>query len=431
MSKAAPCHSSQENIIPFCPNTVFRFAARPVAAGVLAFIALVGAPLANAADDDYLFFPISATDNTRAIHLTSLVFSADGLLTSSTRYPRSRSEGWLPDEAGRAAYNYDTRLIDCETGFYAETSTALLDQAGVQVASRNSPARQVSAQLEQQLKRADSDNWPEPSDIFLACAAASSPTLKGQRAARAIKAQFVAPDSANPAQLEDSKQLFTMARMHYDFSSLEKQPPAFALALFGEMRGQHAAWRKSINSPYFPAPSDSVADAATLAKVNAGMRAAGLERVVVKGLKGSAFDQVYQADAAHPGIAQKQPPGAAFAIETAHTDCESRLFMPFDQQIFDNGGKLIASVQLSAKQALADMKRRYGADNDGAAGFDSVAIAANAGVICGLVEAARHPKPAAAPDALLYGMAPGALSKQQSAAEMLLAIRAARRNYRP
>lgn len=394
-------------------------------------IAILAAPLASAADDDYLFFPVSATDNSRAIHLPSLAFSADGLLTSSTRYPRSRSEGWLPDEAGRAAFNYDTRLIDCETGFYAETSTALLDQAGVQVASRSSPARQVSAQLEQQLKRADSDNWPEPSDIFLACAAASSPTLKGERAARAIKAQFVAPDPANPAQLQDSKQLFAMARVRYDFSGLEKQPPASALALFGEMRAQHAAWRKAINSPYFPPASDSAADAATLVKVNAATRAAGLERIVVKGLKGTAFDQVYQADAAHPGIAQKQPANGAFAIETAHTDCESRLFMPFDQQIFDNGGKLIASVQLSPKQALADMKRRYGPDADEASGFDSVAVAAHAGAICALVDTARHPKPAAAPDALLYGMAPGTLAKHQSAAEMLLAIRAARRNNRP
>ena len=419
--------SSQENIIPFCPNSVLRCATQ----GVLAVIALACAPIAGAADDDYLFFPISATDNSRAIHLTSLAFSADGLLTSSTRYPRSRSEGWLPDESARAAYNYDTRLIDCETGFYAETSTALLDQAGVQVATRKSPVRQLSTQLEQQLKRPDSDNWPEPSDIFLACAAASSPTLKGQRAARAVKAQFVAPDPANPAQLEDSKQLFAMASMRYDFSSLEKQPPPSALALFGEMRAQHAAWRKSINSPYFPAAPDAAADTVTLAKVNAAMREAGLERIVVKGLRGTAFDQVYQADAAHPGIAQKQPANAAFAIETAHTDCDSHLFMPFDQQIFDNGGKLIASVQLNAKQALADMKRRYGPDADVGAGFDGVAVAANAGVICKLVEAARHPKPAAAPDALLYGLAPGALAQYQGAADMLLAIRAARRNYRP
>lgn len=398
---------------------------------MLAFIALLAAPLASAADDDYLFFPISATDNSRAIHLPSLAFSADGLLTASTRYPRSRSEGWLPDEASRAAYNVDTRLIDCETGFYTETSAALHDKAGVQVAARSSPARQQSTQLEHQLKRADSDIWPEPSDIFLACAAASSPNLKGQRAARAVKAQFVAPDPANPAQLEDSKQLFTMARMRYDFSGLEKQPPASALALFGEMRAQHAAWRKSINTPYFPAASDSVADAATLIKVNAAMRAAGLERIVVKGLRGTAFDQVYQADAARPGITQKQPAGAAFAIETAHTDCHSRLFMPFDQQIFDNGGKLIASVQLNARQALAEMKRRYGPDADETDGFDGVAVAANAAVICSLVDAARYPKSAAAPDALLYGMAPGALTKYQSAAEMLLAIRAARRTYRP
>ena len=419
--------SPLENIIPFCPYFDVHRATR----GVLALIAFACAAHAGAADDDYLFFPISATDNTRAIDLPSLAFSADGLLTSSTRYPRSRSEGWLPDESSRAAYNYDTRLIDCETGFYAETSAALLDQSGAKVATRSSPARQLSTQLEYQLKRADSDNWPEPSDIFLACAAASSPTLKAQRSARAVKAQFVAPDPASLAQLEDSKELFATARMRYDFASLEKQPPASALALFGEMRAQHAAWRKSINSPYFPPAPDSAADAVTLAKVTAAMRAAGLERIVVKGLRGTAFDQVYQADGAHPGIAQKQPANAAFAIESAHADCHSRLFMPFDQQIFDSSGKLIASVQLGAKQALADMKRRYGPDAAGASGFDSVAVAANAAVICSLVDGARNPRPVAAPDALLYGMAPGALSQQQSAAEMLLAIRAARRNYRP
>ena len=427
MFKAARCHSSLENIIPFDPQSFLR----PLAAGVVTLCVLAAAPVAGAAEDDYLFFPVSATDNSHAIHLPSLAFSPEGLLTSSTRYPRVRTEGWLPDEVNRAAYNYDTRLIDCETGFYVETGAALLDKAGAQIATRPSLGRQLSNQLEQQLRRSDSDNWPEPSDIFLACAAASSPTLKAQRAARAVKAQFVAADPGNPVQLEDSKQLFSMARVRYDFTSIDKQPPTSTAALFGELRAQHAAWRKSINSPYFPTPADPARDAATLVKVNAGMREAGLERIVVKGLRGTAFDQVYQADALRPGITQKQPANAAFAIETAHTDCDSGLFLPYDQQIFDSAGKLIASVQLTAKQALADMKRRYGPEADGEGLFDGVAVAAKAGAICRVLEQARHPKPAAAPDALLYGMAPGALAKHQSAAEMLLAIRAARRAHRP
>ncbi len=429
------CHTSQENIISLHPNTLFvaaKYSARPVAAAVLALLALGAAPVAGAADEDYLFFPASATDNSRAIHLTSLAFGADGLLTSATRYPRSRSEAWMPEDASRAAaFNYDTRLIDCETGFYVETAAALHDQGGKQLADRASPVRQLSTQLEMQLKQADSDNWPEPTDVFLACAAASSPTLKGQRATRAIKAQFLAADPANPVQLEDSKQLFAMARMRYDFAGIDKQPPTSTQALFGEMRAQYAAWRKSINSPYFPSAPDSVADAATLVKVNAGMRAAGLERIVVKGLRGSAFDQVYQADAVRPGIVQKQPANAAFAIETAHTDCESHLFLPYDQQIFDSGGRLIASVQLNARQALADMKRRYGSDTTVPAAFDGVAVAANAAAICKLIESVRHPKPAGAQGALLYGMAPGALAQYKTASEMLLAIRAARRTYRP
>jgi hypothetical protein len=411
----------QENIIPFAPHSVC----------LTALFALLAAPLAHAADDDYLYFPVSATDNTHAIHLPSLVFGADGLLTAATRYPRSRNEGWLPEETGRAAYNVDTRLIDCETGFYAETATALHDKAGAQIGTRPSLGRQLSNQLEQQLRRADSDNWPEPSDIFLACAAASSATLKGQREARAIRALFVAADPAVPAQLEDSKQLFALARVRYDFSALEKTPPASTAALFGELRAQHALWRKSVNRAYSPAASDGAQDAAALVKLTAAMREAGLERTVVKGLKGTAFDQVYQADAARPGISQKQPANAAFAIETARTDCDSRLFMPFDQQIFDSTGKLIASVQLTARQALGDMKRRYGPEAVGEAGFDSVAMAANAGTICRLLAQARFAKPAAAPDALLYGVAPGELVKYKNASEMLLAIRSARRNHRP
>ena len=77
------------------------------------------------------------------------------------------------------------------------------------------------------------------------------------------------------------------------------------------------------------------------------------------------------------------------------------------------------------------MKRRYGPEASDEAGFDAVAIAAKAGAICRVLQQARYPKPAAAPDALLYGMAPGALAKHQGAAEMLLAIRAARRTHRP
>lgn len=241
----------------------------------------------------------------------------------------------------------------------------------------------------------------------------------------------MAADPANPAQLEDSKELFAMARMRYDFAAIEKRAPTSTPALLGEMRAQFAAWRKSVNSPYFPAASDDAADAALLVKVNSAMKEAGLERIVVKSLKGTAFNQVYQADAARPGITQKQPANAAFAIETAHTDCDSHLFMPFDQQIFDSSGRLIASTQLNARQALAEMKRRYGPDWSGEVAFDGVAVAARADAICSVLAAVRHPTPPATADALLYGLAPGALAPHKTASEMLLAIRAARRNYRP
>jgi hypothetical protein len=374
-------------------------------------------PSAACADEfDWLYFPMYANDTAHAVHLRALAFRPDGLLSAATRYPRHGDETW-PEQASKAGwYNYEERLIDCETGYFLETASALLDQSGAKLASRPATHAEQVSRLERQLsERANGRGWPNNGDVFLACAAASNAGFKKQRAARAAKAQPLFTDTSLIETLSaDSEALLASARMRYDFSRIEKRRAASASELFDDMRAQFAAWRASVNGAYVPdARPGKLGEAAVLVEVNRQIRAARIEHVTLKSIKGAVIEHV-------------QPDAAMQALETVRTDCEYGISVPVARK---QKGALRASA------VLPELVQRYAGNGEGEGPFGGYYLDTGAAALCQLVDQVRHarPEPVAMPEnesGFAYGIEAGTLAKHATPAAMLLAIRAASRNAR-
>ncbi len=394
------------------PKEIFIRSALTTAA--FAAITLLAAPHAFADEFDWLYFPMYANDTAHAVHLSSLKFRPDGLLSAATRYPRTNSEPWTEQESKAGWYNYDERLIDCETGYFLETSNALLGQDGAKLASRPKDHAQQVSRLEDQLREGAGRRWPNNSDVFLACAAASSPTFKKQRAARAAKAPpLFSATSLIEVLSADSEALSATGRMRYDFSRIQKRPAASASELFDDMRAQYGAWRKSINAAFVPgAALGGRSDQAVLAEANRQIKEARVGHVTIKSIKGSLVEHVH-------------PDAVMGALETSRTDCEYGVSVPVARQ---------PKGPLNAKAVLPDILQRYSADaySEAEGPFGGFFLDSGAAALCQLLDQARHARASAEPDdesgfPFAFGLKPGALAQHATPAAMLLAIRAARR----
>lgn len=372
-----------------------------------------------------------ANDTAHAVHLGSLKFRPDGLLSAATRYPRTGSEPWTEQESKAGWYNYDERLIDCETGFFLETATSLLAHDGARLATRAKGPDQQVERLETQLRESAARRWPQQSDVFLACAAASSATFKQRRAAQASKTQPLFSDISLIETLSaDTAPLFALARMRYDFSRIEKRPAAAASDLFHEMRGQYQAWRKATNgapvSDATPGPAGR-GDDAVRAEANRQLDEAGARMMKITSIKGAVIEYSYPAVTTFFGVDD------GIRLESVRTDCEYGIAVPVAIEKLRPDGKPGSRSQLRAKAVIREIERRYTQmDSDGA--FGGLSLDPDAANMCLLVAEIRHPKPAAAPDpdvdgALAYGIEPGALAAHATPQAMLLAIRAAQRRH--
>jgi hypothetical protein len=396
------------------PKEIFIRSALTIAA--FAASSLLAAPNALADEFDWLYFPMYANDTAHAVHLSSLKFRPDGLLSAATRFPRTGGEPWTEQESKAGWYNYDQRLIDCETGYFLETGSALLGQDGATLATRAQDHAQQVNRLEEQLREGAARRWPNNSDIFLACAAASSPTFRKQRAAKAAKAPpLFSATSLIEVLSADSEALSATARMRYDFSRIQKRRAASASELFDDMRAQYGAWRKSINAGFVPGASlGGRSDQAVLAEANRQIKESRAAQVTIKSIQGALLEHV-------------QPEAYDGALETARTDCEFGVSVPVARQ---------PKGTLGAQAVLPDILRRYGdaghADAEGP--FGGFFLDSGAAALCQLVDQVRHAgaDPVAEPgdaSGFPFGLKPGALAQQATPAAMLLAIRSARRAH--
>lgn len=208
-----------------------------------------------------------AGDTAHAVHLPALKFRPDGLLSAATRYPRHGDHGWTPEQSKAGWYSYSERLIDCETGYYVETAESLLDHdSATQVTravTRDEQIKYLTSQLQEQQRK-----WPKNSDVFLACAAASSPAFYKLRLLDAKKPPPLLSEVSLVEKLSgQSDALSALVTMKYDLGRLGKNKQAPASALFTDVRAHVLAWRRATNAMYMPHEANARADAALLAKV--------------------------------------------------------------------------------------------------------------------------------------------------------------------
>lgn len=129
----------------------------------------------------WLYYSMYSGDYSHAVHLSALKQRPDGLLESASRYPRYQDEPWTEAESARGRYNYAPRLIDCETGFSIETGQHLLDTDGKIVASRDTAERSLAGWKQDLDGELRNHKWPVKDEYFLACAGARAESLQAAR----------------------------------------------------------------------------------------------------------------------------------------------------------------------------------------------------------------------------------------------------------
>lgn len=389
-------------------------------------------PAVHADEFDWLYFPMYTGDTAHAVHLSVLKFRPDGLLSAGTRYPRHGDEEWTREESDAGWYSYAERLIDCETGFFLETADALLDRDSVRQVTRPTTKK---AQVERLTGQLQSDKgWPKNSDVFLACAAASNPALRQQRAQRAKKPlPLLSATSLIETLSGDTAALSALVSMKYDFSRVARRKAATGADLFNDMRAQMLAWRRASNAPYQPRQADARADQAVLALIKQGDN----EREVsaIERIQGPIVEHVIE----HNDFSfLRSDADARRSFDIMRTDCDNGLSVPVAYRKLHPDGRTRASAAQLARKVLPDIMRRYGqAGTEGPFGGHQLDEAAAA--VCAIVAGHRHP--AASDDEksmaadtleqafqrLPYGLTPALLEHAASPAAMLLAVRDARR----
>jgi hypothetical protein len=298
-------------------------------------------------ETDWLYFPMYERDTAHAVHLAVLKFRPDGLLTSATRYPRFSEEEWTPQENQRGWYSYETRLIDCETGYFVSTTSALLDQVGQTVASHPAGVTQWLERLKGQLL--SNRKWPESGgEIYLACAGASDAALKARRSQQArVKLPLLSYKPITQDLSADSVLLFERREFKYDLSRLQKNLPTSAMALFEALRLQHTAWKKSIDPGYAPSSRWSAAQQEKFQK--------NIKNVRVLGPGYFEMDRPWSIAWNVIGAFKLSPQTEdAFvdATERVLSDCTSGLQVPTSLRWLGRNEQVLDTKPVTAKQAL-------------------------------------------------------------------------------
>lgn len=172
-------------------------------------------------------------DGAHAIHRAAQNVRRDGLLESASRYPRTSSAGWTPQQDRQGHYEYIERIIDCETGLYVNTSLKLLDEHSKPIARQAFDYQDQLQRIALRQRDVARHRWPSTSEIWLACVAAANPELD----AAAVRELAALTRDGNG--------------FAYDVQALGRAPPHNGHALFERLRDQYAAWRKR----YTPDPA--------------------------------------------------------------------------------------------------------------------------------------------------------------------------------
>lgn len=417
--------------------------------GAAALVGSLALPcLSTASEVDWLYFQMYERDTAHAVDLKALRFRSDGLLASGTRYPRVDIQPWTAEVSERGWHDYVARLIDCETGLFVDTAAKLLDRDGKTIASYIYSRDEQLERLTGRLRSVGTQPWPDNSETLLACAAASSPTL---RAARARKARAPLPlISAAPITKDlqaDSDTLMALTRKRFDLDAIAKRTSTTARAVFEQLQVQDQQWRRSIAGPAVPAPG---LPPARLAAVQAQLdtllqrkraNAVGGIRLLARGAVEYESEATVRLDALPPAQMAKTA-DVRVVTETVLADCNSGVRVPLARHWRGHAHEVLLTQPVPPKVALAvvrlqledrepsdgwDMRR--GAERDGS----------RAGAICRLMARLAMGLPTNEADAEPmeidltepFGVKAEQLARETTPEGLLLRLRAAARAQRP
>jgi hypothetical protein len=342
------------------PKTCARVAALALTLGVAT------AP-ARAHEADWLYFPMYERDTAHAVDLRALKFRPDGLLAAGSRYPRHAYEQWTKEQNERGWYEYESRVIDCETGLWVVTGEALLGQDASVIASKPFDPAEARQSLLRHVTSMSSDKWPSNSEIFLSCAAASKPGFLAQRQKAAKQPlPLISYEPLTAQFMGDSTALAAIGKQPLDFSVYDKRLPATPAALFDDLMRQYTGWQQSFDRSYRPAGSGlNAAWAARMQKAfDAQFREVQGLPDTVRVLPAGRVEFQRQAQLPWGAEPPRQAPKARLATDVLRADCESGIAVPIARVWRDEDDKALWTQPLTAAAALEAVAGRRGGLND-------------------------------------------------------------------
>ena len=408
-----------------------------VLAAALGFSATLAAAPEPAA---WLYYSMYPGDHSHAVHLSALRQRPDGLLESASRYPRFDDEPWSEAESARGRYNYVPRLIDCETGFSIETGQQLLDADGRIVASRDNAAAALAEWKRNLDNELGKHQWPVKDEHFLACAGARDDNLQAARR----KLAGTPPPRLTYKPIfsglsEDSEALF--ARISWREPEVPAKgrigPATKPVAVFEAAVRRHDQWLAG----FMPAkPPVRRADRPALSEDRLNWlkeHGADVEAVHSRGdgtleyvnRNPSRFELPYSVLVQRPAASEN----ASRAGLLQRIDCRSGLLAGVQLDWLDAEGRLLARQVLPGHEVKQDLDQQMaGLTEDSLSLFANPPPERDTGALVCLAAAAQcsGSKPRFPEAFALKAADYKSIEQAATAADALLAVRAAHRAYR-
>jgi hypothetical protein len=295
-------------------------------------------------------------DRSHAVDLGALRWRADTLLAAAARYPLHGGESWPRETYRQATYEYVTRVIDCRNGHWGELSEALLDRDGRVLLERPVSAGQRMRGVDE--RRGD---WPQATEIGLACLAASDPDLLRARRQMAEQAPPRLSHMPTLALLQDDQRLLgRKLRFRVDGEAVAAATPATADAVLALLVRQHRQWRRELYGPALPpAPPAPWADEATREAVGQRLNHRG-EPLPLRLLPDGRFERWVPSrePAAPPDDAKDMRNLADARLMTRQLgDCRAGLAVATQLRWLDWDGQPLAERPATPDEALRSARR--------------------------------------------------------------------------
>ncbi|MFZ2269918.1 MAG: hypothetical protein WAV95_20270 [Azonexus sp.] len=386
---------------------------------------------------EWLFYSMYPGDTAHSVHLSAQRLRPDGLLESASRYPRHGDESWTAEEARAGWYNYTPRLIDCATGFSIETGDELLDANGKRIAHRDSAARSLADWKDQLANKLSGHSWPSNNEFFLACAGYADQTLQSKR--RQLMQTTPPRLSYKPliASLRtDSTALFEKQAWRYAIDLRTKDFPATPGDLFDTVTRHYEAWSGAFLANPKPASTAPQAGLSEAVRRWLSDQGADVEDVSSRGDGTLTYVDRQPKTTDIPYELLEQRPAAAAAASKAklrvRVDCRSGVQLAQSLEWLDESDHRLAKQSLPARILAQELNQQTANRRDPPTGILTPPD------MYDVPQTVCRAAAAQCTDSLPGKAQPFALSAEEattikqagSAAEALLALRTAYRNYR-